>query len=89
MAEQFPPKITKVADWSVYLHWQRRNKFSYSVLFVTFFIIFAMHWFAPFFQRGQLKGNQVQVLNSPAAVSSIYPYKGIGLLIHSRHCLYI
>ena len=27
------------------------------------------------------KGNQVQVLNSPAAVSSIYPYKGIGLLI--------
>jgi len=48
-----------VADWSLYLHWQRRNKFSYSVLFVTFFIIFAMHWFAPFFQRGQLKGNQV------------------------------
>lgn len=27
--------------------------------------------------------------DSPAAVSSIYPYKGIGLLIHSRHCLYI
>ena len=34
------------------------------------------------------KGNQVQVLNSPAAVSSIYPEK-IGLLItHATACIY-
>ena len=71
MAEQSPPRIIKVADWNSFLRWQRRNNFFYSFWFVTFFIIFAMHWFAAFFQRKRLKGNQVQVLNSPAAVSSI------------------
>ena len=37
----------------------KEKSFSYSFPFVTFFIIFAMHWFASFFQRRQLKGNQV------------------------------
>ena len=69
MAEQSPPRIIKVAEWNSFLRWQRRNNFFYSFWFVTFFIIFAMHWFAAFFQRKRLKGNQVQVLNSPAAVS--------------------
>ncbi|CAG9874056.1 hypothetical protein BOVAC2_1075 [Bacteroides ovatus] len=33
--------------------------------------IFVAHWFATPTRGKQLKGNQVQVLNSPAAVSSI------------------
>ena len=37
--------------------------------------IFAAHWFATPMRGKQLKGNQVQVLNSPAAVSSIPSYK--------------
>lgn len=50
MAEQSPPRIIKVADWNSFLRWQRRNNFFYSFWFVTFFIIFAMHWFAAFFK---------------------------------------
>lgn len=38
------------------------------------FLTFAMHWFATSIRRKQLKGNQVQILDSPAAVSFIKCY---------------
>lgn len=68
MAEQSPPRIIKVADWNSF-YVGKGEIISFIHLVCYFFIIFAMHWFADFFQRRRLKGNQVQVLNSPAAVS--------------------
>ena len=61
LKKPLPHKLLKNICYYIHNSLQKTNKLP----------IFVAHWFADLTRGKRLKGNQVQILNSPAAVSSI------------------